>query len=49
MLTPEEVEKFADWIIKQEKKMMDLKYPLPKDEKELDKKTNEELLRELGV
>lgn len=46
MLTKEEVEKFADWIIKKEKELMDKKYPIPKDDKEL---TNEELLKELGL
>lgn len=46
MLTEQEIEKFAEWIIKQEKILMDKKHPLPKEDKEL---TNEELLKELGL
>ncbi len=50
MLTQKDAEKFADWIIKQEQEMMKARYPLTKkQEKELNKKTNEELLRELGL
>lgn len=49
MFTQQEAEKFADWIIKQEEKIMNLKHPLPENHKELEKKTNEELLKELGL
>lgn len=40
-MTNEDAEKFADWIIKQEKKIMDLKYPKAEGTEHL---TDEELL-----
>jgi hypothetical protein len=46
MLTKEDAEKFADWIIGQEKKMMDVKHPKAED---CDKLTDKQLLEELGV
>lgn len=44
MLTEQEAEKFADWIIAQEKKLMDIKFP---KENVSDDVTNEELLEML--
>ncbi len=50
MFTQEQAEKFADWIIKQENKMIAARYPISEEEKkELDALSDEELLEKLGV
>lgn len=46
MFTQKEIEAFADWIIAQENKMMVLRYPKPKECKDM---TDRELLETLGV
>lgn len=45
MFTQEEAEKFADWIIAQENKMIAARYPI---DAEIAKMTDDELLAALG-
>ena len=46
MFTQEQAEKFADWIIAQEKKMLDARYPISP---EIAAMSDDELLAELGA
>jgi hypothetical protein len=46
MFTEQEAEKFADWIIAQEKKMLDARYPISP---EIAAMSDDELLAELGA
>lgn len=46
MFTQEQAEKFADWIIAQENKMLAARYPISP---EIEAMTDDELLEALGV
>lgn len=46
MFTQQEAEKFADWIIAQENKMLAARYPISP---EVDAMSDDELLAALGV